>query len=64
MNRKYYFDMVSSKTFKEIYDFLLLLLELDTVTQVQILCEAVCISHSADTLGKSMNPTIVPKRKW
>ena len=27
-------------------------------TWVQILAEAVCISHSANTLGKVMNPTI------
>ena len=31
-----------------------------TVTRVQIQDEAVCISHSANALGKSMNPTILP----
>ncbi len=31
---------------------------MDTVTQVQILDEAVCISHSANILGKTMYPTI------
>ena len=29
-------------------------------TQVQILKEAVGISHSANSLGKDMNPTILP----
>ena len=29
-------------------------------TRVQILDTAVCISHSVNTLGKSMNPTILP----
>ena len=33
---------------------------MDTVTQVQILDEIVCISHSANTLGKGMPPTILP----
>ena len=28
--------------------------------RVQILDEAVCISHSANTLGKGMNQTILP----
>ena len=32
---------------------------MDTVTQVQILDEAVWISHSANTLEKGMNPTIL-----
>ena len=35
-------------------------LEVDTAARVQILNEAVCVSHSANTLGKSMNPTILP----
>ena len=30
-----------------------------TVIQVQILYDAVCILHSAATLGKSTNPTIL-----
>ena len=34
--------------------------EMGTVTQVQILDDAVCISQSTDTLGKGMNPTILP----
>ena len=34
-------------------------MEMDMVTQVQILDKAVCISHSANTLGKGMNPTIL-----
>ena len=32
---------------------------MDTVTRVQIMDEAVCISHSANTFGKGMNPTIL-----
>ena len=31
---------------------------MDLVTRVQIQNEAVCISHSANTLGKGMNLTI------
>ena len=33
---------------------------MDTVTQVQILDETDCISHCTNTLGKGMNPTILP----
>ena len=33
---------------------------MDTETQVQILDEVDCISHNTDTLGKGMNPTIIP----
>ena len=33
---------------------------MDTETQVQILDEAVYISHSANILRKGMNPTILP----
>ena len=29
--------------------------------RVQILEEAVCISRSANTIGKDMNPTILPQ---
>ena len=32
---------------------------MDTATWVHILDEIVCISQSADTLGKGMNPTIL-----
>ena len=32
---------------------------MDPVTQVQFLDEAVCISHSDNTLEKCMNPTIL-----
>ena len=32
--------------------------KMDTVEQVQILDEAVCISHCANTFGKGMNPII------
>ena len=33
---------------------------MDSVTQVQILDEAVCILHSANILREGMNPTILP----
>ena len=35
-------------------------MEMDTVTQVQILDKADCISHSINTFGKGMNPIILP----
>ena len=34
--------------------------EMDTAIRVQILDETDCISHSTNTLGKSMNPIILP----
>ena len=34
--------------------------EMDTVTRVQILDEIDYISHSTNTLGKGMNPIILP----
>ena len=34
--------------------------EMDTATWVQILNESDCISHSTNTLGKGMNPAILP----
>ena len=37
-----------------------LILEMDTVTGVQILDEADYISHSTNTLGKGMNPILLP----
>ena len=33
---------------------------MDMTTWVQILDETDCISHSANTLGKGMNPIILP----
>ena len=33
---------------------------MDMGTGIQILDEAVCISQSANTLGKGMHPTILP----
>ena len=33
---------------------------MDTATRVQILDETDCISHSTNTLGKGMNPFILP----
>ena len=35
-------------------------IEMDTATRVQILDETDCISHSTNTLGKGMNPIILP----
>ena len=34
--------------------------EMDMATRVQILDQADCISHSTNTLGKGMNPIILP----
>ena len=34
--------------------------DMDTATRVQILDETDCISHSTNTLGKGMNPIILP----
>ena len=34
--------------------------EMDTATRVQIMDETDCISHSTNTLGKGMNPIILP----
>ena len=34
--------------------------EMDMAHQVQNLDKAVCISYGTDTLGKDMNPTILP----
>ena len=34
--------------------------EMDTATRVQILDETDSISHSTNTLGKDMNPIILP----
>ena len=33
---------------------------MNTATRVQILDETDCISHSTNTLGKGMNPIILP----
>ena len=33
---------------------------MDTETRVQILDEADCISQNINTIGKGMNPTILP----
>ena len=33
---------------------------MDTATRVQILAETDCISHGTNTLGKGMNPIILP----
>ena len=34
--------------------------EIDSATRVQILDETDCISHYTNTLGKGMNPIILP----
>ena len=34
--------------------------EMDTTKRVQILDETDCVSHSPNTLGKGMNPIILP----
>ncbi len=34
---------------------------MDTTTRVQIQDQANCISHSTNTLGKGMNPIILPR---
>ena len=34
--------------------------EMDTATRVQILDQTYCISHNTNTLGKGMNPNILP----
>ena len=34
--------------------------EMDTAMRVQTLDEADCISHSTNTLGKGINPIILP----
>ena len=36
---------------------------MDAIIRVQILDEAVCISHSSNILGKGMNPSIHPPVK-
>ena len=33
--------------------------EIDTTTRVQVLDKAICISFSANTIWKGMNPTIL-----
>ena len=35
-------------------------MEMDTATRVQILDVTDCLSHSTNTLGKGMNPIILP----
>ena len=39
---------------------MVIIVGMDMATQVQILDEADCISHSTNTLGKGMNPIILP----
>ena len=38
---------------------MVIIVEMDTATQVQILDETDCFSHSTNTLGKGMNPIIL-----
>ena len=42
---------------EETGDAMDILVKMDTVTRVQILVEAICISHCTNTLGKGMNLT-------
>ena len=44
--------------------YIILFEEIDATTQIQILKEAVCISHSVNALEKGMNPTILPRAGW
>ena len=39
---------------------MVIVVEMDTATRVQILDETDSISHSTNTLGKGMNPVILP----
>ena len=39
---------------------MVIVLEMDTATRVQILDETDCISHKTNTRGKGMNPIILP----
>ena len=39
---------------------MIIVVETDTLTRVQILDEADCISHCTNTFGKGMNPIILP----
>ena len=39
---------------------MVIVVEMDTATRVQILDETDCISHNTNTLGKGMNPIILP----
>ena len=39
---------------------MVIIVEFDTTTRVQILDETDCISYRANTLGKAMNPSILP----
>ena len=44
---------------------LVIVVEINTVIQVQILHEAVCLSYTANTIKKLMNPTLFQsKRKY
>ena len=39
---------------------MVIVVEMDTATRVQILDETDCISHSTNIMGKGMNPIILP----
>ena len=39
---------------------IVIVVEMNTATRVQILDETDCISHSTNTLGKGMNPISLP----
>ena len=39
---------------------MVIVVEMDSVIRVKILDETTCISHSTNSLGKGMNPIILP----
>ncbi len=53
-------EMYFGLKFRMLFKIWLSVQEMDTATRVQILDEADCISHSTNTLGKGMNPIILP----
>ena len=58
----YYICMYTINIYIYIYSTrgVMVLLDINTVTRDQMLDESVCISHSANALGKGMNSIIVP----
>ena len=56
-----YLCVYSVKTyFSGARGIMVIVVEMDTATRVQILDEDDYISHSTNTLGKGMNPIILP----
>ena len=52
--------VIKIQHFEGARDLIVIVEKMDTVTRVQILDETDCISHSTNTLGKGMNPIILP----